>query len=163
MWPAHTTHDPVWCGVGRIAFVPSKGIPFVNTLCHRMGPKSLKKPSMDMSQPRKKIIWSTRSGAKYLGKAKTKHLRLALALHLFEQVFARRTSETWATSIASKHLVVANALGVYLDMVSDKLAAFYEGTMAATSDPPTSTLPKQARDSARQQLQALLSSVFGFL
>ena len=49
-------------GAGRIAFVPSKGIPFVNTLCHRMGPKSLKKPSMDMSQPRKKSFGQPGAG-----------------------------------------------------------------------------------------------------
>ena len=53
--------------------------------------------------------------AKYHGKAKTKHLRLALALYLFEPVFACRTAENWSVVLDTQHLVAANALGKYLD------------------------------------------------
>ena len=99
--------------------------------------------------------------AKYHGKAKTKHLRLALALHLFEQTRLQRTSENWDLVLASKHLVVASKLGDYLDMVTDRLAQLF---VQVTSDakPAVASPSDQVKLSARQQLLNVLQGEFAF-
>ena len=120
--------------------------------------------STNMWLPNEKIILSTRRRPSTHGKAKTKHLRLALALHLFEQVRLRRTSETWTMEIASRRIVAALALGTYLDMVTEKLATCFESAMASVTDAAMPATPAGAtvRLSARQQLQSVLNTTWDF-
>ena len=67
--------------------------------------------------------------------------------------------------IATRHVVAALALGTYLDMVTEKLATFFESTMASSESAVPATPAGAAaavRVSARQQLQALLTTSWDF-
>ena len=163
VWPCHTTHDPVWCGHDR--FTNIKGYYFRKyTLDADASRISDEHFDQHVAAQRENHLVNQEK-AKFHGKAKTKHLRLALALHLFEQVQLRRTSETWAMEIATRHVVAALALGTYLDMVTEKLATFFESTMASSESAVPATPAGAAaavRVSARQQLQALLTTSWDF-
>ena len=71
--------------------------------------------------------------AKYHGKAKTKHLRLAFALHLFEQCRLQAAPEVWNLVVEERHLRAAESLGKYLDSVSAKLDSLSRSTTASNT------------------------------
>lgn len=158
-WPCHTTHDPVWSGMDR--FTQIKNYPFrfysLSPDAQRIFDEHFDHHVLEQKQQH--LV--DQEKAKYHGKAKTKHLRLALALHLFEQTRLQRTSENWDLVLASKHLVVASKLGDYLDMVTDRLAQLF---VQVTSDakPAVASPSDQVKLSARQQLLNVLQGEFAF-
>ena len=158
-WPCHTTHDPLWAGLER--FVTVKGYPFrVYTLSEAA--RGVFDTAFDYHVAKQKEAHLVdQELAKYHGKAKTKHVRLALALHLHEQTRLRKTSENWAVVVDSKHLLTAAKIGEYLDSVSAALARFYASVLAdaAPSPSPSGHVGKQ---SARQQLVAVLEGEWSF-
>ena len=154
-WPCHTTHDPVWAGLDR--FHRLKGYPF---RFYTLSPDAATffdenfDHHVDSQQA---AHLKDQEKAKFHGKAKTKHLRLALALHLHEQVMARRTNENWVYVLDAKHLAVAYEIGNYLDMVSSRLADFFTFVMSpATTGPANNSAATPAKVSARQQLDQVL-------
>ena len=162
VWPCHTTHDPVWCGHDR--FTNIKGYYFRKYTLDADASRHFDEHFDQHVAAQRENHLVNQEKAKYHGKAKTKHLRLALALHLFEQVRLRRTSETWTMEIASRHIVAALALGTYLDMVTKKLATCFESAMASVTDAAMPATPAGAtvRLSARQQLQSVLNTTWDF-
>ena len=155
-WPCNTTHDPLWAGLERFAQV--KGYPFrVYELSEAA--RAVFDQAFDFHVAKQKENHLVdQELAKFHGKAKTKHVRLALALHLYEQTRQRKTSETWSMVVEQKHLVVAMKLGEYLDKVSEGMARFYASVM---SD-PIPPVPSAGKLSARQQLTAVLEGDWSF-
>ena len=86
-WPCHTTHDPLWAGLER--FVTVKGYPFrVYTLSEAA--RGVFDTAFDYHVAKQKEAHLVdQELAKYHGKAKTKHVRLALALDSVSAALAR--------------------------------------------------------------------------
>ena len=157
-WPCHTTHDPVWSGVDR--FTQQKNYPF---RVYSLGADAQRifDEHFDhhvVSQREQHLV--DQEKAKFHGKAKTKHLRLALALHLFEETRMQHTSETWASQLVTKHLVVAEKLGEYLDMVTERMAQLFARINSDGKAAPS--VPAEVKLSARQQLLQTLHGDFTF-
>ena len=154
-WPCHTTHDPVWAGLDR--FHKQKGYPF---RFYTLTPDAAAFFDENFDQHvegQKAAHLNDQEKAKFHGKAKTKHLRLALALHLHGQTLARRTQETWEATVESKHLAVAEEIGKYMDMITARLSDFFGFVMSATGPGPKSpATPSTAKLTARQQLDQVL-------
>ena len=157
-WPCHTTHDPLWAGLERFAQV--KGYPFRVYELSDAARAAFDQAFDFHVDKQKENHLVDQELAKFHGKAKTKHVRLALALHLYEQTRQRKTSENWSMVVEQKHLVVALKLGEYLDSVSAAMARFYASVMA---EPIPSGAPGPAgKQSARQQLAAVLDGDWSF-
>ena len=71
MWPAHTTHDPVWCGTDRFRAI--KGYSFREYTLSPDGTKVFEETFNGHVAAQKKNHLVNQERAKYLGKAKTKH------------------------------------------------------------------------------------------
>ena len=154
-WPCHTTHDRA----GGDHFHRQKGYPF---RFYRLSPDAARvfDETFDVHVRAQEASHLTdQEQAKFHGKAKTKHLRLALALHLFEETRQRHTIETWSTTLDSRHLVVAEKLGEYLDMVAERMSGLFKTVL---SDVPDRGAPagaaRSARASVREQLEQVLQA-----
>ena len=151
-WPCHTTHDPVWAGQER--FVSIKAYPF---RLYQLSPdaQACFDEHFDLHVAKQKEAHLVdQEKAKFHGKAKTKHIRLAFALHLFEQTRLGHTSENWSAVLDKKHLVVALQLGDYLDSVAAAMQRFFATVMTDTNLPAAP--PGKSRLSVRDQLAAVL-------
>lgn len=156
-WPCHSTHDPVWAGLDR--FVRQKDYPFRFYTLSPDAATVFDERFDHHVDEQKAAHLQDQEKAKFHGKAKTKHLRLALALHLHEQTFARRTSETWETVLDSKHLVVAEEVGKYMDMVATRLGDFFNLVMNPSVPSPSIGAggARAVKLSAREQLNQILT------
>ena len=156
-WPCHSTHDPVWAGLDR--FVRQKDYPFRFYTLSPDAATVFDERFDHHVDEQKAAHLQDQEKAKFHGKAKTKHLRLALALHLHEQTFARRTSETWETVLDSKHLVVAEEVGKYMDMVATRLGDFFNLVMNPSVPSPSTGAggARAVKLCAREQLNQILT------
>ena len=151
-WPCRTTHDPVWAGQER--FVSIKAYPF---RLYQLSPdaQACFDEHFDLHVAKQKEAHlADQEKAKFHGKAKTKHIRLAFALHLFEQTRLGHTSENWSAVLDKKHLVVALQLGDYLDSVAAAMQRFFATVITDTNLPAAP--PGKSRLSVRDQLAAVL-------
>ena len=151
-WPCHTTHDPVWAG--QELFVSIKAYPF---RLYQLSPdaQACFDQRFDLHVAKQKQAHLVdQEKAKFHGKAKTKHICLAFALHLFEETRLGHTSENWSAVVDKKHLVVALQLGDYLDSVAAAMQRFFATVMTDTNLPGAP--PGKTRLTVREQLAAVL-------
>lgn len=156
-WPCHTTHDPVWAGLDR--FEKQKGYPFRFYSLTPDAAAFFDERFDQHVEGQKAAHLADQEKAKFHGKAKTKHLRLALALHLHEQTLARRTQENWKAAVDAKHLAVADEIGKYMDMITARLSDFFGFVMNVAAPKPQST-PAAVKLTARQQLDQVLQGAW---